>query len=157
MSLKIIVSICRKLGQPNYGSLGASCTAEAELPNASLDDSEAIQQAAKDGFFACEQAVNDQLTGRQASGRDDRPAAATAGPKNGNGAGWRQASEKQMTYVRQLATRIDALGVRKLETLSQKMFGTPLAGLSSFDASKMIDVLKQAQAGIADLEAVLGD
>ncbi len=65
MPLKLIVGITRKFGQPDYGSLDASCTAEVELPNASVDDSEAIQQHARQAYVACEKAVNDQLAGKR--------------------------------------------------------------------------------------------
>ncbi len=152
MPIKLTVAICRKVGQPNYGSASASCNAEVELPDHSLEDREAIQQHAKQAYAACEKAVTDQLADQADGNHHSAP-----DQQNGNGKGWRPASEKQMNFIRQLAARIEGLGVRKLETLSQKMFGTPVAALSSYDASRLIDVLKKAQAGEADLQAVLGE
>jgi hypothetical protein len=176
MPMKLNVGVCRKIGQPDYGSLGASCDVQLELSDALIfDDPAAFQQRVRQAYAACERAVDEQLgMSQQPNGsgnghaQGQRPESTAQHNGNGNGSngnghsgnghsnnGARTASEKQLTYARQLSGQIKGLGIRKLETLSQTMFGKPLAGLSSLDASGLIDCLKDIKDGAIDLQAAL--
>ena len=164
MPLKLNVGLSKKIGQPDYGSLGASCNVEVELDHALLaSDLEGFQQRARQAFSACRQAVNDELarhTGNQPVGDPAKTAEAAGNghtrPATNGAETSHRASRKQLDYVQQLAGQISGLGVRRLEDLAHKMFSKPLADLSSLDASGLIDTLKQIKAGHIDLEAVLG-
>ena len=62
MPLRLTVSISQKVGQPNYGSLGASCQVECELESGLLQEGpERFQEAAQEVYAACAQAVADEL------------------------------------------------------------------------------------------------
>jgi len=169
MPLKLNVGVNKKIGLPDYGSLGTSCHVEVEVDSGLIfDDLDGFHQKVRQAYVACAQAVNDELA-RQAS--TTQPAsqpqtssngkAATATTTNGNGNGHSKgtnggtASQKQLNYANQLAGQIQGLGVRRLEALANKMFNKPLAGLSSLDASSLIDTLKAIKDGRLDLAAAL--
>jgi hypothetical protein len=68
MPLKLNVGLSRKIGQPDYGSLGASCHLEVELDSALLrDDLTAFQHHVRKAFATCRQAVADELSEPQPS------------------------------------------------------------------------------------------
>jgi hypothetical protein len=175
MAMRINVGLSKKIGLPDYGSLGASCNLEFELDHALLqNDLEGFHQRVRGAFAACRQAVQDQLA-REQHAAGATPGARTNGSANGktgsgttpyngvsgngnghsNGSNGHTASEKQLTYLRQLAKQVPGLGVRRLEALAQRMHGKPVAGLTTLDASGLIDTVKAIKAGQIDLDGVL--
>ena len=163
MPLRLNVGLSKKVGLPNYSSLGASCNLEIELDQGLLfSDLDGFQQRVKHAFVACNQAVHDELA-RQQIGRSNGDTggapqvdqATSRANGNGNGHSHHRASQKQLDYANQLAGQIRGLGVRKLETVAQNMFAKPLADLSSLDASGLIDVLKDIKSGKIDLQEAL--
>jgi len=66
--LRLNVGTNRKIGQPDYGSAGASCNLELELDTALFQDLDGLQQVVRRAYAACNQAVNDELA-RLTNGR----------------------------------------------------------------------------------------
>lgn len=173
MPLTLNVGLSKKIGQPDYGSLGASCNVEVELAHdVVFSDLESFHRHVKNAFIACRQAVNDELArggdsshdqagenGRSSNGNGRRSNGRSTngydrGESNGNDqASPGRASQKQIDYARQLAGQIRGVGVRRLDVLANRMFSKPLIDLSSLDASGLIDTLKEIKAGKIDADA----
>lgn len=183
MPMTINVGSSKKIGLPDYGSLGASCNVEFEADHDLLDNPEAFRQRIRHAFAAAREAVEDELAHRQqahnsinAGSHDADNGSATyplahangspvnrpvtgghgangSGPSNGTNR--HMASEKQLGFAKQLAKSVPGLGFRRLEPLVQRMFGKPLAALSSMDASGLIDTLKSIKDGQIELNSIL--
>jgi hypothetical protein len=163
MALKIQLGVSKKVGLPDYGSLGASCSMEVELDQSfDPDEDGSLQQQIKQVYRACRQAVEEELAAYAkpaAAGHStdhhgaEAPLDQTANGRNGSNG--HRASQKQLDYIQQLAGQIRGLGSRRLEALAAKMHSKPISELSSLEASGLIDVLKEIKAGKIDLNVAL--
>jgi len=175
--MKLNIGLSKKVGQPDYGSLGASCHVEVELDSTLLQqDLDAFQQRVRGAYIACHQAVEDELARhRQQTRTATRPPveapvshSATSGngsgpaannritSQNGNGTNGHVASEKQLSYINQLARQIRGLGVRRVDEVSLRMFNKPSGAISSLEASSLIDTLKAVKEGQIAVDDLLG-
>jgi len=157
MPLKLQVGTSQKIGQPDYGSLGASCHVELEL-DASLiqHDLETFHRHVKNAYVACRQAVQDEL----ARGAEVSPPSGNGHPggngnghanghrngahSNGNGngrdgSGPRKATSSQVRAIHAIANR---QGVRLTEELEARFGVSSPEDLSIRQASECIDELK---------------
>ena len=68
MPMKVQLGVAKKIGQPDYGSLGASCNIELELDGGLLfNDLDGLQQKVRAAYTACRQAVDDELASQAGS------------------------------------------------------------------------------------------
>jgi hypothetical protein len=162
MPLTLNVGLSKKIGQKDYGSLGATCNVQVELDGSVMQhDLETFHRHVKNAYVACSQAVNDELARQQGNVQESdarsQQTPQAAQPTNGttSTANGHRASQKQLDYAAQLAGQIRGLGTRRLETLSHNLYGKPLTDLGSIEASGLIDVLKDIKSGKIDCQTAL--
>jgi hypothetical protein len=163
MPLKLNVGISRKVGLPDYCSVGASCNLELELETALLEkDLEGFHARIRKAYAAAHQAVQDELARLQAPGTQapTKPPARDAvngskaanGHARGNGeavpAGrtaaeaprsGKPATASQVNAIRAIARRHEA----DLDGLLHDEYGVSRPEkLTLAQASRVIDLLK---------------
>ena len=151
MPLKLNVGVSKKLGLPEYSSIGASCNVEMELaPELFQHDLEAFHDRVRSAYLACHQAVHDELARLQSipsaepvSARVNGHAPYAAPPVNGSRRPQKPATANQVRAIRTLADRQRL----NLAELLRHDFGPDRPeALSLSDASRLIDSLKAAAA-----------
>lgn len=155
MPLTLNVGLSKKVGLPDYGSLGVSCNVEVELDaTLLLHDLDGFQQKVKQVYLACHQAVQEELHRQQQAGSTS---CNSHSPTNGNGLpanGGRTQGQPRDQTRRATASQvraIEAIARRQqmdLASLLRQRFGTDkTAELSITEASSLIDELKEAANG----------
>lgn len=151
MPLKVSVGLSKKIGQPDYGSLGASCHVEFEADSGLLQsDLEAFHRQVKGAFVACKQAVQDELSRHQQD---------AAAPPATNGNGQRASNGHSNGNSRSTGRPATASQIRALEAIGKRLqldlsgwllqkYGLRVPSqLSITDASAAIDELKSQTNG----------
>src|SRR4051794_10234656 len=88
MPLKLNVGVSRKLGLPDFCSVGASCNLELELDARLLDvDLDGLHVQIRGAYVAAQQAVADELARLQAQAAVAPVAASPAAPPQAEGQG----------------------------------------------------------------------
>jgi hypothetical protein len=169
MPMKLNVGLSRKVGEPNYGSRGASVNLELELDNSLVEQPERLRDRIRQLYQLAKASVDEELngTGQQPAANNnhggdhnnghggglDQYRVTNHGTGNGNGQrqpanghGPRQATSSQVKAIHAIAgrNRID------VGRLVQDRFNVQRPDdLSISDASTLIDELKLAQTGVS--------
>jgi hypothetical protein len=145
MPIRVNVGLSKKIGQPDYGSLGTHCNVEFEL-DGSYDNgsSQHFQDAVRRAYVACRQAVETEIAvatndAGGLGGQHDSPSVnRVANQTNGSG-NVRPATSNQIRAIHAIANRNGA----DLRQMLSSQFGVWRANdLSIGDASSLIDQLK---------------
>jgi hypothetical protein len=108
--LKLNVGLTKKVGLPDYGSLGASVHVEVELDSALLQaDLEGFHSKVRQAFVACSQAVKDELYRQQAANHQAGGANDHSG-RNGDGHSPRRNGSARATTRKATVSQARALG-----------------------------------------------
>ena len=132
MAVKLSVGLQQKVGQPDYGSLGASCYLEFEIDRSLLEsDRDGFQQQVRSAFAACQQSVNEQLARTNGNG-----------PSNGHHARQETGSATQ-SQVRAIFAIARRQRVDPQSLVQERFHRDRLEDLSIRQASLLIDELKR--------------
>jgi len=64
MSHRLVCGLSRKVGLPNFGSVGATCSLEIDIDPREFSNSESLQAKVRDLFRQCDVAIAHELTAR---------------------------------------------------------------------------------------------
>ena len=131
--IKLNAGVSRKVGEPNYGSRGASVNVELELESSVVNDTEALYEKIRRLFALAKRSVDEEL-GISASAPSNGPTSSTT--SNGEP---RPATDKQKYAI---AAICNENGFDEdQETMG--LFGRPVSQLTLPEASQLIDRLKE--------------
>ena len=147
--IKLNAGFSRKVGEPNYGSRGASVNVELEVESGLIGDPDALMARICKLFDIARQSVDSELangssnvdTGtanRDGNRRDDRP----NGGRDGNG----QQNTRYATnsHVRAIKAICNRQGVDPARLAGERFRVDDLEKLTLREASSLIDELKAA-------------
>ena len=146
MPLTLTVSQSKKIGEPNFGSKGASVTLQIEVDSSMANDPSQLQQQIQKLFQQSRAAVEQELFGRDASPAEPHNSSPPANDGNSNGSrtNGRRATQSQVRAIHAIANRQKT---NLVPLLSQRFqVGRP-EDLSISEASQLIDSLKSEPVG----------
>ena len=140
MPVKVNIGLSKKVGLPDYGSLGASAHVEFELDGGYDNGStESFQDAVRRAYLACRQAVEAELSIQsQVGGQHQSPATNRVANQTNPGTQTRGATSSQVRAIHAISNHS---GISLAAVLSEFNVSRP-DDLSVRDASTVIDQLK---------------
>lgn len=160
MPVKVNIGLSKKIGLPDYGSLGASANLELELDSGAVGDPDRFRQQIRHLFGLAKASVEEELNRQQPNGARNgelsnyEPNASMAGKRNGRDATddhqaqrrltGRAATQSQIRAIKAIAAR------RRLDLGPQlELFGVhAVDDLGVQQASELIDQLKGGSVGV---------
>ena len=156
LMIKLNCGVSRKVGQPNYGSRGASVNVELELESSAAQDTNLLHEKIRGLFAIAKSAVDQELDGPDSGGgqegQSEPPSANGHGGSNGNGGGDSNCngaashgnSRRAITdnQSRAIWAICDSRSLDQ-DAEAAKMFNRPVEQLSLSEASRLIDSLKK--------------
>jgi len=144
--IKLNAGVSRKVGEPNYGSRGATVNVELELESSAAQDTHLLHDRIRKLFAIAREAVAEELGLSMQTGAPSQtapPPASQSAVAHGNRPPDRQASEAQIRAINAICNR------RGLDphAESHHRLGRSIQDLTLPEASTLIDQLKQPQDG----------
>jgi hypothetical protein len=131
--IKLNAGVSRKVGEPNYGSRGASVNVELELESSVVNDTDALYEKIRRLFALAKHSVDEELgISTPAPGNDGGPSSTSNGET-------RSATDKQKYAI---AAICNENGFDE-DQEAMGLFGRPVSQLTLPEASQLIDRLKE--------------
>ena len=140
MATKATVGLTQKVGQPDFGSIGASCQIEIELEGVEITDPR-VAERIQGAYAACRRAIQAELeafeNGQAVPAQVDRSQASRGAPQRGGSN--RNATAAQVNAINVITKKMKL----DLAGFLQGQYGTSRPEeLDIRQASKVIDELK---------------
>lgn len=136
--IKLNCGVSRKVGQPNFGSRGASVNVELELESAAVQDTNVLHQKIRGLFAIAQGAVDEELAACDAGNGQSGQSSPAAGNGRPNGGDSRPITDNQSRAIWAICDRLRL----DQDQEANSMFQRPVAQLSLAQASQLIDALK---------------
>jgi hypothetical protein len=137
MPLKLNIAMSRKVGEPNYGSRGATVGLEMEVDSSLVNEPQQLHERIARLFQLAKQSIDAELGCRSANGQHTSPA--------DSGSGIRPATANQIRAIHAIANRQN---VDLLEEVRDRFHLERLEDLSLDQASQLIDAIKPLANGV---------
>ena len=137
MPLKLNIAMSRKIGEPNYGSRGATVGLEMEVDSSLVNEPQQLHERIARLFQLAKQSIDAELGCRSTNGQHTGPA--------DSGSGIRSATANQIRAIHAIANRQN---VDLVEEVRGRFHIERLEDLSLEQASQLIDAIKPLANGV---------